>query len=153
MTIRDYAQNYKDATEVFLSTVALITAENIDKADHAGWSPRQIVHHVADSESQSAARLRRILAEPGTQILGYDENAWSECKALGYRTFPIENSLAVYRASRAASLEILENLVESDLAKFAIHSERGNFTLEDWLGVYSAHPVDHANQLREAIGE
>ena len=153
MTIHDYAQSYKAATAVFIETVALITPENIDKADHAGWTPRQIIHHMADSESQSAARLRRILAQPGTQILGYDEEAWSECAALGYRTFPIENSLALYKAARASSLEVLQNLADSDLAKFAIHSERGTLTLEDWLHMYTSHPVDHANQLREAIGE
>ena len=152
MTLKDYAQSYGASTAEFIVAAALINAENIDKADHAGWSPRQIIHHMADSESQSAARLRRILAEPGTQILGYDEGAWAECEALGYRTLPIENSLALYKASRASSLEILQNLKEADLAKFAIHSERGNFTLEDWLSVYSKHPVDHANQLREAIG-
>jgi len=153
MTLKDYAQSYGDSTAAFIEAVELVTPENIDKADHAGWTPRQIIHHMADSESQSAARLRRILAQPGTQILGYDENAWSECEALGYRTLPIENSFAMYKASRASSLEILNNLKESDLEKFAIHSERGNFSVEDWLRVYSKHPVDHANQLREAIEE
>ena len=153
MTLKDYAQSYSDSTAAFIEAVELVTPENIDRADHAGWTPRQIIHHMADSESQSAARLRRILAQPGTQILGYDENAWSECEALGYRTLPIENSFAMYKASRASSLEILNNLKESDLEKFAIHSERGNFSVEDWLRVYSKHPVDHANQLREAIEE
>ena len=153
MTLKDYAQSYGDSTAAFIEAVGMVTPENIDKADHAGWTPRQIIHHMADSESQSAARLRRILAQPGTQILGYDENAWSECEALGYRTLPIENSFAMYKASRASSLEILNNLKESDLEKFAIHSERGNFSVEDWLRVYSKHPVDHANQLRGAIGE
>jgi len=153
MTLKTYAQNYGAATQVFIEATSLITAENLDKADYAGWTPRQIVHHMADSESQSAARLRRILAQPGTQILGYDENAWSECAALGYRTLPIENSLALYKAARASSLEILGNIVESDLEKFAIHSERGNYTLEDWITTYTSHPIDHANQLREAIGE
>ena len=152
MTLRESIEEYEKATAIFLETVRLITPDNLDQTDSAGWNPRQIVHHLADSESQSAARLRRILAEPGTQILGYDEGAWAECAALGYRTLPIENSLAVYRASRAASLEVLKNLQESDLSKFAIHSERGNFTLENWLAVYSRHPIDHANQLREAIG-
>ena len=153
MTIIDHAQSYEESTAVFIAAVALVTPENIDKTDRAGWSARQIVHHMADSESQSAARLRRILAEPGTQILGYDENAWSECTALGYRKFPIENSLALYKASRNSSLEVLKNLTEQDLSKFAIHSERGNFTLEDWLRVYSKHPLDHANQLRAAIAD
>lgn len=153
MTFPGYSQRYEESTGIFLAAVELITSENIDKTDYAGWSPRQIVHHMADSESQSAARLRRILAQPGSQILGYDENAWSECSELGYRTFPIENSLALYRAVRASSLEILQNLKGSDLVKFAIHSERGNFTLENWLEVYIKHPADHANQLREVIAK
>ena len=153
MSIHDYAQSYESATAVFLGAVELVTPKNIDTADSAGWTPRQIVHHMADSESQSAARLRRILAESGTQILGYDENAWSQCEALGYVTLPIENSLAVYRASRASSLEILDNINEADLEKFAIHSEHGKFTLKNWLEIYIQHPLDHANQLREAIAE
>lgn len=153
MTLEDYAQSYAESTESFILAASLITDENIDKADHAGWTPRQIVHHMADSESQSAARLRRILAEPGTEILGYDENRWSECEALGYRTLPIDNSLAVYRAARASSLEILRGLDQEHLSNFAIHSERGNYTLENWIHTYSGHPVDHSNQLREAIEE
>lgn len=151
MTFAGYAQSYENSTAAFLTAVALITPENIDTSDDAGWSPRQIVHHMADSESQSASRLRRILAQPGSQILGYDENAWSQSPELGYRTLPIENSLALYLAARASSLEILQNLRQAHLARFAIHSERGNFTLENWLEVYIKHPVDHANQLREAI--
>jgi len=153
MTIGEYVKNYQESTQAFLEAVALITPENIDKADYAGWSPRQIVHHMADSESQSASRLRRILAEPGSQILGYDENKWSEAKELGYKVLPIEASLAVYSASRAASLQILERLTDADLKKFAIHSERGEFSIERWLEAYGRHPVDHGNQLREAIAE
>ncbi len=153
MTLKDYAQSYADSTAAFLTAVELISSENIDKANYAGWTPRQIVHHMAAGESQSFARLCRILAQPGTQILGYDEQAWSECQELGYRTFPIESSLALFRASRNSSLEIIKNLTDADLSKSAIHSERGNFSLEEWLRIYTKHPVDHANQLREAIGE
>jgi hypothetical protein len=138
MSMAGYAQSYEESTAIFAAALALVNPENIDKADHAGWSPRQII---------------RILAEPGTQILGYDENAWSECSELGYRTLPIENSLALALAARNSSLEILQNLRTTDLAKFAIHSETGNFTLKNWLEVYTKHPVDHANQLREVIAE
>ncbi len=153
MTIADYIKSYQHSTQLFIDAVELITPDTIDKADYAGWTPRQIVHHMADSESQSASRLRRILAEPGSQILGYDENKWSEEYALGYRELPIEASLAVYIAARASSLQILGRIAESDLKKFAIHSERGEFSVESWLQVYGKHPVDHANQLREAIAE
>ncbi len=153
MTIIEAIKSYEEATTTFLKAVDLITPANIDKADYAGWTPRQIVHHMADSESQSAARLRRILAEPGSQILGYDENKWSDTPELGYKDLPIETSLAVYVASRASSLEILMRLTDDDLKKFVIHSERGEFSIQRWLEAYGKHPVDHSNQLREAIAE
>ena len=151
LDLKELAQSYEAATNDFLSAVELITPTNLDKADGAGWSPRQIVHHMADSESQSAARLRRLIAEPGTTILGYDENKWSQSETLGYKTLPIENSLAVYKAARASSLELIHRLEPEQLANACIHSESGEFTLERWAIVYGKHPKDHANQLREVI--
>ena len=115
MSISSRAQSYENGTTAFLVAAELVTPKNIDNANSAGWTPRQIIHHIADSESQSAARF--------------------------------------FCASRASSLQILRNVTEEDLEKFAVHSEHGKFTLENWLDVYSRHPVDHANQLREAISE
>ena len=53
MSISSHAQSYESGTAVFLGAVELVTSKNIDKTDTAGWTPRQIVHHMADSESQS----------------------------------------------------------------------------------------------------
>jgi hypothetical protein len=33
------------------------------------WSARQCIHHMADSEAQSYARLRRLVAEPEGSII------------------------------------------------------------------------------------
>ena len=38
-----------------------------------GWSPRMVVHHLADSESNSYLRLRKLLAEDRPIVQGYDE--------------------------------------------------------------------------------
>jgi hypothetical protein len=40
MSIAVHTQSYEEATAVFLAAVALITPQNIDKQDYAGWSPR-----------------------------------------------------------------------------------------------------------------
>src|SRR5690348_6026000 len=42
-----------------------------------GWTPRQIVHHLADSEMTSALRLRRLLAEEQPVLASYDEEAFA----------------------------------------------------------------------------
>ncbi len=51
--LRDRINAYKDATNAFLISVNDVTPENIDISSPDGWSARQVIHHVADSETQS----------------------------------------------------------------------------------------------------
>lgn len=131
---------------------ALSQGSDLDKRAPEGWSARMVVHHLADSETSSYSRLRSLLGEktPPT-LMGYDEGNWAITPALGYETSDIKNSLAVYKAVRASSADVLNRISVSDLAKEGIHSERGKYTLEDWLRIYSKHPIDHAEQIVKAF--
>lgn len=114
------------------------------------WCARQVVHHLADSETNSYVRLRRLLAEPApTTIQGYDEAHWAE--VLHYDR-PIGASLAVFRAVRAASAELLGTITDADLDRAGTHTDSGVYTLRDWLEIYAAHAEDHAAQIRTARG-
>jgi hypothetical protein len=151
MDIREAAAAYESSTQFFLNLALGVTPELLDVHHENGWSARQIIHHVADSEAQSYARIRRLVAEPeGSVIQGYDEGAWAECEKLGYKDAPVENSIAVYAAVRAGSLDVLKRVEESDLLKFGEHSESGKFTIEKWLVNYTKHPLDHGDQLIRA---
>jgi hypothetical protein len=143
MDIREAAAAYESSTQFFLNLALGVTPELLDVHHENGWSARQIIHHVA--------RIRRLVAEPeGSVIQGYDEGAWAECEKLGYKDAPVENSIAVYAAVRAGSLDVLKRLEESDLLKFGEHSESGKFTIEKWLVNYTKHPLDHGDQLIRA---
>jgi len=151
MDIREAAAAYDSSTQFFLNLARGVTSELLDVHHENGWSARQVIHHMADSEAQSYARLRRLVAEPdGSVIQGYDEGAWAECEKLGYKDAPVENSIAVFAAVRAGSLDVIKRLEESDLAKFGEHSERGKFTVETWVTIYTKHPHDHGDQLARA---
>ena len=142
---------YRESTEEFISTVSRLTEAELDTAKDQGWTARQVIHHVADSEAQSYARLRRLIVEPGTQIQGYDEGAWGENKTLGYEVLPIQISLDVFKAVRASSLEILKRLSASQLENSGIHSESGEYSIRAWLESYINHPMDHAAQIRSGF--
>jgi len=144
-------ESYHQATDYFIEVATQLSDGQLDKRRDHGWSARQVIHHVADSEAQSYARLRRLIAEPGTQIQGYDEGAWGENKTLGYSELPIEKSLAVFKAVRSSSLEILKRLSESQLVNAGVHSESGNYTIKNWLENYIKHPVEHAEQIRSGL--
>ena len=152
MIAEQVAQKYREASEYFFTTVEQVTSGNLDNCHPEGWSARQIIHHMADSEVQSYARLRRLLAEPeGSTIQGYDESAWATCDALGYRELDIEPSLVVIRAVRHSSTLIISRLTESDFSRCGIHTESGRYTVSDWLTIYTAHPREHGDQLLRAI--
>ena len=152
MSISDLAAKYQAATQQFLDAVSQLDETNLDKHQPGEWSPRQVIHHLADSEAQSYARLRRLVAEPeGSVIQGYDEAAWAENVKLGYTELPIENSLAVFAAVRAASHVLLSRLDETDLERFGEHTESGRYTIADWARTYSNHPAEHLNQVLEAL--
>lgn len=153
MDIKSICEEYEDSTQYFLDIVSELNDADLDTKTTGEWSARQVIHHMADSEAQSYARLRRVLAEPeGSVIQGYDEGAWAECKTLGYDELPIENSLAVFKSVRSASLDILKRLVPEDFSKFGMHTESGKYMLETWIKTYSKHPVDHGQQILNATG-
>ena len=143
---------YEAATRAFEAQVAALDRSALDLKHPEGWSPRQVIHHLADSEAQSYARLRRLVAEPlGSIIQGYDENLWASHPALGYEHDPIETPLAIFSAVRAGSLAVLRHLEDEDLARYGEHTERGRYTLADWLAGYSKHPLDHGEQIAKAL--
>ena len=149
--IGNLAAEYKEATDHFLHLVESLKSLDLDKSDAEGWTPRQVIHHMADSEAQSYARLRRLIAEPGTAIQGYDEGKWAENSTLGYQTESVETSIKVIAAVRQSSYELLTRLQEAQLENMGTHSESGKYTIRDWLKSYINHPIDHANQIRKQL--
>ncbi len=152
MDIKEYAEQFEGSTQFFADTVTALSDSDLDRHQPDGWSPRQVIHHVADSETQSYLRLRRLVAEPdGSLIQGYDEGVWAENKTLGYKDLPVENSFAVFLSVRAASLDIIKRLSEKDMEKYGEHSESGRYTVQKWLNSYTKHPRDHADQIKSAL--
>jgi hypothetical protein len=129
----------------------LTDAELDNRPADGSWSARRVAHHLADSETTSAIRLRRLIAEERPLIQGYDEMAFAE--RLYYDTRPIAASLDALKAARATSAEILERLTEDEWAREGTHSESGAYSVESWLEIYAAHAHDHADQILRALGK
>jgi hypothetical protein len=128
--------------------LAEATDEDLDRRPPSGaWTAREIVHHLADSESMAYIRLRRLIAEDDPVIQGYDEPEWA--RRLHYDR-PIEPSMAVLRSVRAASHQLLTRLTADEWARTGTHSESGAYSVDGWLGIYTEHSHDHADQIRRA---
>jgi hypothetical protein len=151
MEIREAAAAYESSTQFFLNLARGVTPELLDVHHENGWSARQIIHHMADSEAQSYVRLRRLVAEPeGVLLVNVDEDSWAKEAKLGYETAPVENSIAIYASVRAGSLDVIKRLEDSDVEKSGVHPESGKFTIEKWLFNYTKHSLEHGEQLIRA---
>lgn len=140
---------YATGADDVVAALAGISDAELDRAlPGDAWPARAVVHHTADSESMAYTRLRRLLADdPPVVIQGYDEPVWAQ--RLHYDR-PIDSSVAVIRAVRVASLELLRTLTPEEWARTGVHSEAGAYSVDLWLEIYAEHSHDHADQIRRA---
>ncbi len=139
---------YRDGHRVVVAALDGIDEAELDAREGPGeWSPREVVHHLADSEMTSALRLRRLLAEDGPLITGYDQDEYAVRLHYGR---PIAASLAAFGAARASTAELFPHMSGADWSRTGTHSDSGPYGVEDWLAIYGVHAHDHADQIRRA---
>ena len=152
---QELIEQYKDGYSEVAGALENFPAESLTARPIAGkWSAAEIVHHLADSETTSGLRLRRLLVEDHPLIQGYDQDVYAN--SLFYNRREIAPSLEAFRAARATTAQLFEFMTEADWHKEGTHSESGSYSAEDWLKIYAAHAHNHAAQirrLREALSE
>src|SRR5689334_25201751 len=102
---------YRAGHEAVTEALAGIREEELDRSASGEWTPRQIAHHLADSEMMSAMRLRRLITEESPVIHEYDEVGFAT-KLTSDR--PIAPSLEAMRYARESTAQILDRLTEVD---------------------------------------
>ena len=145
--IEAYGRGYQLLTEA----LAGITREAWEfKPSAEDWSVHEIIVHMGDSESMAALRARKLIVEPGSQLMGYEEARWAG--ALDYQHQDVECSLDIIRLARLTTYRLLKGLPEQFFTHSVLHPEmEGAYTLERWLGIYSRHIPDHIEQMKKAV--
>ncbi len=145
---RELIARYKAGYQVVVAALEGIRADELDwRPAPAEWSAREVVHHLADSETIAGIRLRRLLVEDKPLIQGYDEAEYA--RRLEYQRRPIEPALRAFEAARATTAQLLDAMTEADWQRTGVHSESGAYGAAPWLRVYAEHAEIHAAQIRE----
>src|SRR6185369_8896319 len=74
------------------------------------WSAREIVHHLGDSETTSAGRLRKLLVEDNPLIQGYDQDEFAS--KLRYNERDMAPALEAFRYARETTVQLLALMTE-----------------------------------------
>ncbi len=114
------------------------------------WSVHEIVVHMADSESMSALRARKLIVEPGSQLMGYEEAKWAD--ALAYKNQNVEDALQVIQYARRTTYHLLKTLPDEVFSHVVKHPEHDEpYTFERWLTIYAHHIPNHIQQIEKTV--
>jgi uncharacterized damage-inducible protein DinB len=119
-----------------------------------GWTPRQVVHHIADSHMNAYVRCRLALTENAPTIKPYDEAEWA--KLPDVQLLPVEVSLDLLDAMHTRWVALLQAMTDADFERTYVHPEqekpvplRAVVALYAWHG---RHHTAHITALRERNG-
>lgn len=136
------------------AAVAGLTESQLDTPYRdAGWTVRQVVHHVPDSHLNAYIRFRWALTEATPTIKTYNEKAWAELPDAARA--PVEMSLDLLEALHARWVLLLRSLSEPDFARTFLHPEWGKMQIATLLRLYEwhgRHHVAHITKLRSRKG-
>ncbi len=142
-------QRYQEASSAIERVMTQLEASDLDSREGAAdWSPRQIVHHLADVEVGDAMRLRLMIAHDGPLITAYDEDLFAS--RLHYER-PIDVSRALFCQLRASNTELIECLSEAEWSRHGWHEEHEHYSVEILVDRSIAHDEAHLAQIERAL--
>jgi uncharacterized damage-inducible protein DinB len=128
------------------AAVAGLTEAQLDTPyREGGWTPRQIVHHLADSHMNAFTRFKLGVTEDNPTIKPYNERDWAEMPDA--RVAPPTWSLSIIEGLHARWVQCLQSMDAAAFARTVMHPERGPMTLGDMMQLYAWHGVHHVAQI------
>jgi hypothetical protein len=156
----------REAVELSISAIDLLPAQLRAVVDglndeqlgtpyrEGGWTPREVVHHVADSHMNAYIRCKLALTEQAPVVKPYDEAEWA--KLADTKTVPVIVSLNLIDALHTRWVATLRAMSGPDMERTYVHPEshravpmREVIALYAWHG---RHHYSHISSLRERSG-
>jgi hypothetical protein len=144
-------EQYGRGFDLLKAALAEVPAEAMKfKPEPTEWSVHEVVVHMADSEAMSALRARKLIVEPGSQLMGYEEAKWAD--ALNYQAQNLEDALQVIKYARLTTYNLLKTLPDEVFTHSVKHPENPEpYTFDRWLTIYANHIPNHIDQIKKAV--
>ena len=147
----------RDPTEVMAGQVAELRAlvagvpdEVLETPEAPGkWSAKDVIVHLFDSEVVYGYRMRYIVAQPGGEIAGYDQDRW--VSSLHYHKAPLDLTLQALDVLRRWNLAWIDTLSADERARWGEHSERGEESIDRIIQLLGAHDLVHRDQIARIL--
>jgi hypothetical protein len=145
-----YAQlaDWNNAMTEFVMVYRGIPASRRAESIDGGWSARQILEHLLETELIFSTRMRVAIANPGAGIVAFDQDLYHD--RIPTDQVPDDLLLDALAALRGVNLAVLRVLPDETWDQTVQHPEVGTQTLERIVSVFGNHVTEHLDDMKKA---
>lgn len=139
---------WSNAMTEFVMVYRAIPAARRSEAIQDGWSARQMLEHLFETELIFSTRMRVAIANPGQAIVPFDQDLYSA----RIPTDQVQDELLLdaLAALRGVNLAVLRALPDETWEQTVEHPEAGTQTLEKIVSVFGNHVSEHLGDIEQA---
>jgi hypothetical protein len=128
---------------------SLAACDDLDRPIRPGaWSPRTLVHHLADTHLHTWFRTKLALVEEEPTVPAYDVNAWAQTPDAAA---DVEGSLCLLEGVHTRWVDLVRRLSPEQLERRWRHPTRpGLMAIWQLAFLYSWHGEHHRAQIEHA---
>ena len=113
------------------------------------WTPNEVIGHLSDSEWVYGYRLRLILCEDNSTIMGTNQDSW--VASLRHNEREPSELVEIFRTLRQLNLAAWRRTSPPDLERSGQHNERGPESLGAMLRLLAGHDLSHLDQIARYV--
>lgn len=130
--------------------LAGLPADTVSRPNPEGWSIKDVVAHIHDTEGIAFTdRIRRMIDEDTPAIAAIDPPA--RLATEGYATRTLDDLLDDLARLRPQHLAWIGTLTPDQLARTGLHSVAGPITPRDIIHQWAYHDLNHLRQIMEMM--
>ncbi|WP_166242869.1 YfiT family bacillithiol transferase [Paenibacillus turpanensis] len=123
------------------------TVEQIESSYRlGGWTVKQVIHHMADNDTNAYIRMKRALTEEEPQAHSYREELWAELN--DYHDTPIETSLVLLEALHQRLINVIQGMEPADFQKRLHTNALGWISIDTAIQRFIWHNRHHTAHIR-----
>jgi len=112
-----------------------------------GWTGKEVLIHIKDSETVAYDRLRRIISENNPVLWFFEQDLWQ--KKLNYMKQDISLAKQVFNITRESIIEDIEMHLKKFATKKGVHSRRGVMSMKQQIEFHIWHTDKHIKHLKK----
>jgi len=112
-----------------------------------GWTPKQLIHHLADAQTQAYYRILWLLTEDHTTLKPFDQDSWVAVVS----DHPVEASLSLLKGIYSRWYHLLKDLDPSQYERTGMHPETGEVKIGPLVEYYINHGETHFSQFASMV--